>query len=268
MATLALDSCLARFRRAEEHVDALKNAIIEWHKTEPFRLVSQTNQERTRHSLLLRIANPPDLVRWSLIACDALNGFRSSLDHLIYAIARKQGVFELPNPPKERHFSFPICSRPEDFASEAPRCMPKLSDLVRTTVEGIQPYKRQHQFLPSPLALLRDFDNMNKHRLLKLAIVRHYRSEIRNVSAPIPAGGKIDAIMADSEVVDGAEVSALVFAEPTPGVQYHFNGEIMISLEHVPGPPPTNIKWTAIQTLLAEIADEVWRAIQIVKPTA
>lgn len=90
MSELVLDSCVARYRRAEEHMQTIENEIGEWKKTAPYRFVSQANAERTRFSMLIRVRNPPALLRWSLILSDAVNGLRCSLDHLIHAIAIKQ----------------------------------------------------------------------------------------------------------------------------------------------------------------------------------
>lgn len=247
---------------------ALEIGIAEWTKAEPVHLVPQTNDERTRHSFFLRLRKPPDLIQWSLIASDAVNGLRSSLDHLIYAVAIKQDVFVLPDPPSHDDFAFPICSGHDAFANTAKRRLPKLSDAVRTAVERVQPYNRTHNFLPPPLGILRDLDNMNKHQLLQVAIAQMYSGAVRNLNVPIPAGQQINAHIHTAEVVDGTEIVAVIFPRPTPGVSYQFDAQIAITLAHATGPPPMNIKRTGVNMLLTEIADEVWRIINSVSAVA
>src|SRR5262245_31032709 len=119
MAPLNLDSCWARFRRAEEHSKTLYDAIDGWSKSGAYGFAYQANPERTRFSLIAQILRPPDLLNWSLILCDALSGFRCSLDHLVWAIALKQDVFSLPDPPKERNVAFPICGNPTNWPQAA-----------------------------------------------------------------------------------------------------------------------------------------------------
>ena len=72
------------------------------------------------------------------------------------------------SPPDENKLMFPITDSAVKF-NEAAQRIRSLSAPVRKAIEDVQPFNRPHPKLPPLLAILRDFENIDKHRLLRLA---------------------------------------------------------------------------------------------------
>lgn len=138
---------------------------------------------------------------------------------------------------------------------------------MRTEIQRVQPYNRIHRHLPPLLGLLHKIDNINKHQLLQIAMSIANGGEIRNLNPAIRAGRQCRVEVSTAEVVDGAEVVAVVFTEPTADVTYQFDGQISIALA-IDRAPNSEIRWVGVNLLLAEAADEVWRIINQVAAVA
>ena len=111
--SLDLTSVRAKLARSQEHAQTVKNEAKAWSERNPYSVLQKTNTDSTCYSLILRVNEPPPLQRWTLTIADCLNNLRSTLDHLVYAIAVHEAS---PNPPaKERKLQFPIEDCGADF---------------------------------------------------------------------------------------------------------------------------------------------------------
>ena len=139
---------------------------------------------------------------------------------------------------------------------------------VQTTIEGVQPYNRKHPPMPPLLTVLRDFDDADKHRLIKVVLQRPSAFEI---SATGP-GLKPEEIHFESpyvDLVDGAEIAWVTSDRPTPGLQLSGRVTATIAVEHAPGPGPDGIERTGIERLLLEdLLPEVREIVRIVSAVA
>lgn len=230
-----LSSCWAKFRRAEAHVDALKREIIAWTDSNPYRLDKQNNADLSRHGYVIHVLKQPDLERWSLILSDAIHNLRCALDHFAYALA----IFESKsNPPPDADIlAFPICDHPKLFKG-AKRKIRVLGPCVRAEIEGVQPYNRRHPRLPPLLGLLRDFDDSDKHKLLHVAIAAAWNVNFKDVDHSVLLPGESVELIFDpgAEIVDGAEIAAIVYPRPSPDMNHKLFVDIVISIEHRPSP--------------------------------
>ncbi|HEY7187393.1 MAG TPA: hypothetical protein VH436_12640 [Vicinamibacterales bacterium] len=189
-------------------MNAVKSEIGSWIEKSPYTCVRQTNSDGTRHSSVVRVTHQPDFRQWSLMTGDAFHNLRSGLDHLIYAVAIHE-IDSTALPGLLKTFAFPICDTAHDFKSKFWRIAP-LSDPVRTLIESLQPYNRPHPTFPPLLAVLRDFDDIDKHRLLQLAIAQLIEGEIAKISAVIPPGEQMTVLSHVGEVVDGTEILVII----------------------------------------------------------
>ncbi len=117
---------------------------------------------------------------------------------------------------------FPITDSRERFddAVNNRKRLGNTSAAVRTAIEGVQPYNRPHPGLPPLLAILRDLNNADKHKLLRLAYASVTHGDIGFVGEH-PQDGRIwQAIPNYGEVKDGAEIFAMVCDHPTPNMKY------------------------------------------------
>ena len=189
--------------------------------------------------------------RWSLIASDAFHNLRCALDHLVYAFA----VFESKSnpPPGKTVLSFPICDDPKWFRGAKKKLEP-LSACVREEIEFMQPYNRRHARLPPLLGLLRDFDDSDKHRLLHIAMAQAWQREFKDVDHSVVRKGEaIEFFYRTAEVVDGAEIAAIIYPRPSPDMNHKLLTTIVVSIGHRTSPLDRNRRVkTAINNIAAK----------------
>lgn len=105
---------------------------------------------------------PPD--HWPLVAGEAIQNIRASLDHSIWAAWR--GVKK--NTGDGDHTQFVLCDHPADFKKARWR-LKGVPEPVRTVVKNSQPYSRWAQDPSSDtIAILRRLSNLDKHRTLSV----------------------------------------------------------------------------------------------------
>jgi hypothetical protein len=171
MYKVSLNSCWAKVNRAKQHRDALEAYIGETFsiKANLPTLGAKFDTESREH--IVYINHVPDLGPFldnvALFIGDVVHNLRCALDHLAFQLARGESLA----PKQQRKVQFPIFDKEEDFHR---KCY--LGDIApehRKIIEELQPY---HGLAGRPdswsgsyihqLALLRDLDNMDKHRML------------------------------------------------------------------------------------------------------
>jgi hypothetical protein len=193
-----------------------------------------------------------------LIAGDCVHNLRSALDHLVYAIAIDQSpTGKLAD---ERAIAFPIKDASKDFNSVRRR-LKELSLPVQAAIEAVQPYNRAHATLPPLLAVLRDLDDADKHRLLQLAVSKLSQWKFVNVRGLAPDQAKT-IVFHVGDVEDGTEIAAIALDRPTPDVSYQYEGVLVIALCNAIGPP--EVSRTEISALLHALDAEVREVVRLV----
>jgi hypothetical protein len=107
------------------------------------------------------LEQPPAAIR--LLIGDCVHNLRSALDNLIYELlVARHGD---PPPTKFVEYSeFPIFSQPMS-AKARKRRIGGIAPVVRTIIEGLQPYNRGQKFASDPLWVLHELSRIDKHRL-------------------------------------------------------------------------------------------------------
>jgi hypothetical protein len=109
-----------------------------------------------------------------LTAADAINNLRSVVDNALWLISRRHGASEnIFFPVAKTQSGFPLSPNYSNRGgTEIKRDLLKLPNEVRTIIENVQPFKTTDKWCPnqSPLALLHDLWNHDKHRLLMVAV--------------------------------------------------------------------------------------------------
>ncbi len=241
-------SVWAKICRAEEHISTFEKELAAWVSTNPYRLTIKHNTDFSRCWALVRVIHEPSLERWSLIVSDAIHNLRCSLDHLIYAVAIVRT--EMNPPPGARDWSFPIRSDSSLQVALKDDPFPKLGPSVLEEIKRFQPYNRPHPRLPPILALLNRFDNLDKHRLLRVAMVHPREGKWEWSPNPEFPGARIVPTL--SEVVDSTKVSELIFQGPSKESYPKFSANLVISLFPLSGEKPIEVS-----DMLPEMASEV-----------
>ena len=102
-----------------KHFINFQSELNLWTGDKPYGIRRECRLEGKRHVIIVDILKAPPLDRWSLIAADCVGNLRSTLDHLVYALAvRNTGK----NPPPDaRKLQFPICDTETSFQGEKKR---------------------------------------------------------------------------------------------------------------------------------------------------
>jgi hypothetical protein len=170
--TFALSS-RRKIERAEEHLKTLDDEITAWAKAvpSPCAMNKVCSPDGTTYTFFIDINKQPPLDRWA----DCAHNLRSSLDNLIYAFAiRDTGI---DPPAKFDKLQFPIADSPEKFKEKRYQ-ISTLSPTTQAAIEHVQPFNRLHTELPPLMSLVRDFNNVDKHRLLNVVVTNVQQGHI------------------------------------------------------------------------------------------
>ena len=140
--------------RAREHLDSLKTEIEVFKTSKSHRIARERDVKNQRYILRIRIADVPD--RIPLIAGDFINCLRSSLDHLVWSLAKL-------TKPYPRGTQFPILEvKNEKTFDQATKGVPTEA---RRIIESLQPFRVGQRLLKSHLLWrLNKLCNIDKHR--------------------------------------------------------------------------------------------------------
>src|SRR5579864_265336 len=167
----------------------------------------------------MHVNEEPPLLRWSLISADCISNLRAVLDHLVYAVATCESGIKPPV--NEAQLSFPIVKSRAKFDDAVEHgALGDISDPVRALIETFQPYNRSHTHLPPLLQILRDLNNADKHRLLRLVYVAMQEGKIdvtEDSDNPIPPNAIPGPL--HGTIQDGAEILAITSARPAPNMR-------------------------------------------------
>jgi hypothetical protein len=226
----------------------------------PYSLTKQTNDDSTRYSIFLRENEPAPLLRWTLMVGDCFNNMRSALDHLVYAVAITDTQKHPPLFEKKLQFPITDCRAEFDDAVIKRKQLGEISEPVRAVFESLQPYNRPHKTLPPLLGILRDLNNTDKHRLIRLAYGAVSKGNFGFEGAFPADGRRIEPFAHQGEVKDGTEVFAMICDRPTPNMQWDQTIlEIVIAIWHGKR-DPSGPEWsshTEFAALINEISAEV-----------
>ena len=212
-----LSSANWKIDRALELLRGLDTEVREWFNTKPFSFYTYVNPEFTRASVIVKAHSEPPIIRWSLSVADIIHNLRCALDHSFWTILSDK--FSGAVPPDAERLSFPIWDACPNANQRKP--IQKISSRLLDAVESVQPYN--HPFPPlavHPLAIIRDIDNANKHRLLftvmhSVAMINVRASGLRKAHQ----GGHTDEPFR-GEIKDGVEAAVTTFDFPEPYVKY------------------------------------------------
>ena len=159
-----LAGVIAKYNRAKEQFDDLRFEMDEFFNQDPKPHFSRGYFDTNTWEWIERfqIREEPPL-RFGVMLGDCVHNLRSALDHLICQVTMLDGG-TLDDCAKTQ---FPIASKSEaQFDAMARSQIAGLSKWHRAMVKRAQPYHAGDEAWKHPLAILADFSNTDKHRLL------------------------------------------------------------------------------------------------------
>jgi len=195
---------------------------------------------------------------------DSIHCLRCALDHLVYAIAIHESGQDPPLHADALQFS--VADSAKHFANASKRSLACISDQVQAAIKSLQPYNRPHPVLPPLLSMLRDFDNMDKHKLFTLVVATIAQGNLGFSGSDIQAD-KTAFFTAWDDMKEGAEIAAVSFDRPTPNVLYdRVEFSAVLALPHKAGPNGrTRTDFAVIlQFLIGEVRVVIDRVVAVV----
>lgn len=211
-----LSSANWKIDRAVELLRELDSEVAAWHGTKPYSYYTYVNPEKTRASVIVREHVAPEKIRWSLYVADIIHNLRCALDHAFWAVL--QSEFESGIPTNVERLSFPVWDSPP-IANQRRNYRP-VGDKIFAALESVQPYNCPDERFPvHPLAIIRDIDNANKHKLLFTVMPSIARIQIA-VSGLRGNRQYSDEQLYRGELKEGVEALVTTFFQPQPYVEY------------------------------------------------
>lgn len=240
-------SAIAKFTRAEEHVDNVIAIERTWRESEPVALVGKRSDENLSENVYvaLRAPLPPSL---GPVLGDAIHNLRSTLDHLAMALAIANGANH-----HDRSVSFPVCSSPDKYfgvptrTGARPKSPPvsgagavsKLTAAARGAIEALQPYNRGPY--ASALSELQYLDNVDKHRrIISSELLPGYIEHSHGVTVEYAERLRLE---------DGAHFATIRYVDQP--VHVELRSTIGVVIEHSNGVSLTGIDYVASDILPA-----------------
>jgi len=157
-----------KLERALQYLETLKIEVQRWLGGNPYSIIIKLDPERGENSIGVNaLRHPPS--EFSLIIGDCLHNFRSALDSIVRALAITE--LNIPLPPEvEKRVQFPITENSRGFKDSKWRIR-DISQEAQAEIEWLQPYNRRpDDFTKSPLWVLNELSNIDKHRLPHLTL--------------------------------------------------------------------------------------------------
>ena len=163
------------------HLKVCEAEAIRYFAQQPGEVVTDTDSDPNGRILLnfrAKIPVPDDI---SMIIGDALQNLRSSLDYLVWEL-----VLSANKQPGHGHM-FPICDTPDAFEQAIKRGrLDNVPDEAIAEIKGLQPYHHPaDKRAGTPIRVIDDFTNINKHRRLLITVPAAYASKAKFKSSVV-----------------------------------------------------------------------------------
>ncbi len=228
---------------AKEHADTLARQLDEAtneynhpvtfnRQSKPETTIKIPGKEVTR--FIYTVATMPSITpSHMLLLGDALQGFRSSLDHLAWVLVKRRG--RRLSAKDKRLVQFPMAtSRIKFWASVSGKTLPGVPRKpFLTEVERFQPYRRSP--IGGTMRALRDLSNTDKHRFILPAILPLTSGSGLHAEVVGPKScqqiGRVNwhvfGLPPFPALKPGAKVAEIVVAD-TPNCEVHMDGTLRV----------------------------------------
>lgn len=178
----ALDGSIAKFQRAGEQIKSLNDSMAATFKSYSYRVVvAERDRDPSYRVLRLRTEQNRLPIEWSAIIGEITHDLPSALDLLAYQLV----LLNSPSNDVLRRVSFPVyLYGPRSKQSQRWRkgTGAYFKGKHRAIIRRLQPYHRRNGQRLSPLWLLHELNNADKHRLIQVARLTAERISPRRIT--------------------------------------------------------------------------------------
>ena len=166
-----LDGPRAKVKRAKTQLGALYEDSQRFFTKNP-NIIAATEFDKKAGNYPIRVKGCPSELpeQWSVIIGEITHDLRSALDLLAWQLA----LLETPTPYDKMAFPIYSVGRSRSKSSfwgergKGPTCLKSIHRRYWARIEAFQPYKGGHGYSHSPLFLLHELNNADKHRLISI----------------------------------------------------------------------------------------------------
>jgi len=189
-----MDGVQQKLYRARTLSKELRKEVLVYYGTDPGEMIELPESDPANPKFVFREKEPPP-PQLALIAGDALQCLRSSLDYLIWELAEAHG-----KKPHDR-LMFPICTTPKSYKAAIDGH--RLDGIGQQAIALVDAFQPLNHAVPdgTVLAMLDSLTNVNKHRHVILTTFTGSTSEIPDGIPKLPY---------TSRMVNGSEQSLSV----------------------------------------------------------
>lgn len=258
-------SANAKLARANEVMEDLCKELND--HSGAYSLEVRPSPDFTRYSLHVVISGDQPFERWSTVVGDCLQNLRCVLDHSIYGLAFSRSHPNLPN--NWTKLYFPICDDEAQFTGR----LHQIGDLrfearVVDVIRSLQPYNRGKPGWVPPLAVLRDLNNLDKHRDIVITHGRPWKFALEYALPPETITCITEETF-DAPIVNGAKLWAIQLSEPFRDFSLKVEGELAPAIRQRLdlGLAGTDGDTTWIDQVLNYVRDEVSHCLSVIEQT-
>lgn len=180
----SLDGCEAKLRGADCHLkDVERDIIFALHN--PFTIQTEYKADLSKWVFsFTNVTQPP--IEIGIVIGDFVHNLRSSLDHLVYQLIKSvRGDHDV------RSF-FPVFADENDYLNDTRvrKCLAHIPPAYIPKIDALQPYAPGRGGHSDPLWLLRELDDIDKHRTVHVGIIAVRERTLVLTSPPLPGVGR------------------------------------------------------------------------------
>jgi hypothetical protein len=218
----------------------------------------ETAREAGAHLVYVRGRLPPPYL--GLILGEVVHDLRSALDQVAWALAEQHAGAELENPRVARAISFPITSSSEAFDSHPAR--PYLAPEAWAAIAPAQPFQNAGTPRVNPLAIVQEWSNTDKHRVLRPTMGQLRTDDMAfRSSVPIDLNTDVEMLVPSSTLLDNAKPLFRIAAPEHAIIEFRAPPVYVVFASLVRDPPDPFFpeQLDTLVTQVAEVVDDLSR---------
>jgi hypothetical protein len=225
----ALTNPRAKLRRADEHLIELLEEAWSFFETEPLGVEYEERGFDLDVAVAVVREEPP--LRLGVILGDVLANWRSALDNLAHQLVLLEG-----NEPTGQT-SFPIFRSAADYEGRGRRRIAGMNPTHAEVIEGLQPFQSEDDPTVKALAVLDEYSNVDKHRMVhpSLAVVtdpQAYAASFRREPKDVDddAFFEVHPVGFGQPLKNGLELAHIRWKSPIPDPKPQISTDLPIAI--------------------------------------
>lgn len=251
-----------KLKRVFDQMIDLDNQILNWQKKEDIEFKVEIREKRLGYRIVVsECTNLEFFEHWGLLIGEIVHNLRSSLDNLVFALARIQKNV----PDNQEQLSFLICKNREVFEKKKLKLSPLIPKEALDLIEKIQPFQRLNPNIDGTpdtdgLNVLNWINIVDKHRvptvLLIVPINHNQSTKVKYYSereAELDVPPKIEVF--GHPIVKNSIIFEHKTEYPIESVEINLDFNVQVSIQTLNGPEQIAILIPALYNYVLTIVN-------------